>query len=59
MAEASCCPRCMREYNGASSYRESSKLDFRIPYNRGKTQTALGSLSQDAFGYHRNPTHTY
>lgn len=28
MAEASYCPRGMREYNGASSYRESSKLGF-------------------------------
>lgn len=44
MAKASCCPRWMMEYKGASSYRESSKLDFRIPYNRGKTQNALGSL---------------
>lgn len=27
MAEDSCFPRWLREYNGASSYRESSKLD--------------------------------
>ena len=31
MVEASCCPRQMRGFNGASSYRESSKLDYRIP----------------------------
>lgn len=31
------------------SYRESAKLDFRIPYNKGKTLNALGSLSQDSF----------
>lgn len=30
----------------------------RIPYNRGKTQNILGSLSQDVFGYRRNPANT-
>ena len=51
-------PQADEGYNGASSYRESSKLDFRIPCNRGKTQNALSSLGQDAFGYHRNSAHT-
>lgn len=41
MAGMSCYPRKMRAYNGASSYRESSKLDFRIPYGRGDIRLHL------------------
>lgn len=41
MAGMSCYPRKMRAYNGASSYRESSKLVFRIPYGGGDIRLHL------------------